>query len=385
MGSLYLRGDVWWVKYYKAGRPIRESTECRSDQEKLAKDFLKRREGDVASGRPVSPKAGKVRVAEILDDLVTNYKANGQRNLPNLERIVARLKAAFGHRRAHDLRTDDIQRYVVDRQAAPGPEEAGAANATINRELAALKRAFNLAVQGEKILRKPYIPMLAEHNIRTGFLGEIEYLALREALPAPLNHMLAFAYVYGWRKQEILGLTWARVDLRAGTVRLDPGTTKNREGRTVVLTEDLRALLGRLWEATRRLATERGTAIPWVFHRDGDPVKDFRGAWETACKTAGVPALLFHDLRRSAVRRMERVGVPRSVAMKLTGHKTEAVYRRYAIVSEADLSEASKKLSGAGVPGTIPGTIGHSGGRAEILSRGNSREGLVPGEGIEPS
>lgn len=358
MGSLYLRGNVWWMKYYRNGRPIRESTG--TDKETVAKHALKLREGDVAAGRPVSPKAGKVRVEELLDDLVTEYQANDRRSLDGVTRIVTRLKTAFGHRRAHDLTTADVQRYVVDRQTVPGPEEAGAANATINRELAALKRAFNLAVKGEKILRKPHVPMLAEHNIRTGFLGEIEYLALREALPAPLNHMLAFAYVYGWRKSEVLGLTWDRVDLRAGTVRLDPGTTKNRKGRTVVLTEDLRALLGRLWEATRRLATERGAAIPWVFHRDGDPVKDFRGAWETGCKTAGVPALLFHDLRRSAVRRMERAGVPRSVAMKLTGHKTEAVYLRYDIVSEADLSEASKKLSGAAVPGTIPGTIGHS-------------------------
>ena len=375
MGSLYLRGNVWWASYYRNGKQIRESTECRETQEKLAKDFLKRREGDVASGRPVSPAASKVRVEEILDDLLTDYQANDRRSLDGVTRIVTRLKTAFGHRRAHDLTTADVQRYVVSRQAAPEPEEAGAANATINRELAALKRAFNLAVQGEKILRKPYIPMLAEHNVRTGFLSEVDYLALHEALPTPLNHMLAFAFRYGWRKEELLSLTWDRVDLPAGTVRLDPGTTKNREGRVVVLTEDLNALLRRLWTETRALAERKGTPIPWVFHRNGRPVKDFRGAWDTACTKVGLAGRVFHDLRRTAVRGMERRGISRSVAMKLTGHKTEAIYRRYAIVSEQDLREAAHKLAGDPVADldsiTIPSTIGPESGRRESVHHAN--------------
>lgn len=195
MGSLYLRGDVWWVKYYKGGRPIRESTEFRSGQEKPARGFLKRREGDVASGRPVSPKAGKVRVEELLDDLVIDYRTNGRRSLEGVERIVKRLKAALGHRRAQDLTAAEVREYIARRQ------EEEAENATINRDLAALKRALNLGIKDEKILRRPYVPMLAEHNVRTGFLGEIEYLALREALPAPLNHVLAFAYAYGWKQE----------------------------------------------------------------------------------------------------------------------------------------------------------------------------------------
>ena len=96
---------------------------------------------------------------------------------------------------------------------------------------------------------------------------------------------------------------------------------------------------------TRRCERAQARIIPLVFHRSGRPIHSFRRSWKEACKKAGLPGLLFHDLRRSAVRNLERANVPRSVAMKLTGHKTESIYRRYAIVAEADLREAGVKLS----------------------------------------
>ena len=82
-----------------------------------------------------------------------------------------------------------------------------------------------------------------------------------------------------------------------------------------------------------------------MFHRNGKRIKTFRGAWKAACKAAGYPGRILHDMRRSAVRNMERAGLSRSVAMQLTGHKTEAVYRRYAITSEADLREGVERLN----------------------------------------
>jgi integrase len=252
-----------------------------------------------------------------------------------------------------------VRAYISRRQAEK------AANATINRELSALRRAFNVALADEKILRKPHFPMLAENNMRTGFIGVVEYLALHEALPAPLSHVLEFAFTYGWRKSEVLGLTWDRVDFQAGTVRLDPGTTKNREGRVVVLTDSLKVTFRKLWDDTRALAERKGVPIPWVFHRGGKPIRDMRGTWEKACTKVGLTGLKLHDLRRSAVRRMEQCGIPRSVAMKLTGHKTEAVYRRYAIVSEGDLADATRKLTGESVPVSIPGTVSGTVGRRE--------------------
>ena len=140
-------------------------------------------------------------------------------------------------------------------------------------------------------------------------------------------------------------LTWSQVDWNGGFLRLEPGTTKNQEGRAFPITPGLRVILERRKELTRRCERAQARIIPLVFHRSGRPIHSFRRSWKEACKKAGLPGLLFHDPRRSAVRNLERASVPRSVAMKLTGHQTESIYRRYAIVAEADLREAGVKLS----------------------------------------
>ena len=152
---------------------------------------------------------------------------------------------------------------------------------------------------------------------------------------------------------EVLTLRWSQVDFQAGVVRLEPGTTKNDEGRTLPFNAlpELAHLLRSQWDHAVSLELETGQAAPWVFvwndRRTIKPIhfKAFYRRWQTACTLAGVPQRIPHDFRRTAVRNFERAGVPRSVAMKLTGHKTEAVYRRYAIVCEADLMEGVKKLA----------------------------------------
>ena len=88
-----------------------------------------------------------------------------------------------------------------------------------------------------------------------------------------------------------------------------------------------------------------GRIIPWVFHRDGKPLKTFYKTWHRACRAAGVPGRIPHDLRRTAVRNLERAGVPRSAAMAMVGHKTESIYRRYAIVDEAMLKAGAERLA----------------------------------------
>ena len=225
-------------------------------------------------------------------------------------------------------------------------------------------RGATLAIHANKLMVRPHIPMLAEHNVRTGFFDRTLFEAVRAGLPADLRPIATFAYLTGWRiPSEILSLQWRQLDLQVGTVRLDPGTTKNRDGRLFPYgthLPELRQLLEAQRRKTTPLETAKGIICPWVFHRNGRRVRSFRGAWTNACAAAGCPQMIPHDFRHTAVRNLERAGVSRSVAMQLTGRKTEAVYRRYAIVSENDLGAGVEQL-GAFAAGTKAGTKGRTG------------------------
>ncbi len=237
--------------------------------------------------------------------------------------------------------------------------DEGASNATVNRELAALKRMLNLgAQQTPPIVDKvPHISMLEENNVRKGFFEHDEFLALKSCLPEYLKGFVTFGYKSGWRVSEITGLKWSNVDLEKRVVCLEIGTTKNKEGRTIYLDDELMGI----FNAQRQLQKGEKKIIPNVFpNRPGTgPIKDFRKAWKTACEDAGVPGRIFHDLRRTAVRNMVRSGIPERVAMMISGHKTRAVFERYNIVSEDDLMVAARKQEDylKNQLGTVSGTV----------------------------
>jgi integrase len=349
MGSIYKRGAVYWIKYYRNGVPMRESAE--SDKEKIAKDLLRKREGDIVRGVPVTPRTNRVTLSELLDDVLTDYRVNGRRSLDTITYYIeGHVRPFFGTRKAASITTADVRQYVAERQAA------NAANATINRELATPTRAYSLGLEAGSVTHKPVIKSLKEDNARKGFFEREQYEAVRANMPAPLKPVVAFLYLTGWRVySEVLPLQWRHVDFEGGTVRLDPGTTKNGEARVFPMTAELRRLLEAQRAYTDAVQREKGIICPHVFHRTGHPIRTFRRSWKTACKGAGCPGMIRHDLRRTAVRNLVRAGIPERVAMQMTGHKTRAVFERYNIVSEGDLSDAARRLDAAA--GTITGTI----------------------------
>jgi len=330
--------QVWWVQYRSAGRRIRESTGTRDKPE--AQRFLRRREGAAVDGKPITPRVEKIRVNELAQDLVNDYRANERPSIDRLHFALQRLLPFFGEMRAVQVSPAEVSKYVAQRQ------ESGMSNGTINRELVVLRRMFNLAQENEKLHRVPKVKTLREDNIRQGFFEDEAFQAVLKLLAPEVQPVVTFAYLTGWRVQsEVLPLTWAQVDFKGEEVRLEPGTTKNREGRTFPLFPELRALLDEQRAYTDHVQQERGIICPFVFHRDGEQIKTFRRAWSTACKKAGHPGRILHDFRRTAVRNMVRAGVPERVAMALTGHKTRSVFDRYNIVSEGDLREAGRKLT----------------------------------------
>src|SRR5262249_28754990 len=145
----------------------------------------------------------------------------------------------FGAMKAAKVGSDQIGSYIKMRQAAR------AANATINRSLALMRRAFNLARKATppKVGAVPYISMLAENNVRKGFFEHDHFIRIRTALPEEIRPVLTFAYYTGCRKGEILMLRWNQTDLAERLVKLESGETKNGEARTIPLAPELYEVL----------------------------------------------------------------------------------------------------------------------------------------------
>jgi integrase len=344
-GYCYQRGRIWWIRYSHRGKDYRES--AYSERERDAWRLLKERWKQIGRGRFVFGE-DKITMTELLEALELDYQNNRRRSLATLKWRLAPLRAAFGEDRGIDVTEAQIERYKAERLATKTRNGTGArttAPATINRELTVLKRAFSLAVRQKRLSTVPSIELLAEALPRQGYLEPDAFERVVRRLPADLHDFARFGYLSGWRKGEIGRLAWPDVDRVHGRIVLRRELSKNGEPRVLPLVGELAALVERRWAAREYQTASGPTALsPLVFHRGGRPVGSFRRPWATACTGAGVAGTLFHDLRRSAVRNMDRAGVSQSVAMALSGHRTASVYRRYRIVAEDDLREAVGRM-----------------------------------------
>ena len=342
MSSIYKRGNIYWIKYSRGGRRFRESSE--SKKQSVAKRLLRLREGQIAEGKFTDLEPERIRYEHLEKDFLNDYKINGRKSYKMVQYNLSHLRDYFGGMKAKNITAARVRAYVVWRKRQLTHYGRPPTNATINRELSALKRMFTLGSQAGRVRAVPYISKLEENNVRTGFFTHYEYLSLREALPDYLRPVVAFAYYTGMRKGEILKLQWPQVDLQRGTVRLEVGATKNNDARTVALPSDL-------WEELKHQRTIRdkkflGCKFVFFNHKTGKQIKDFRDAWETATHKVGLEGRLFHDFRRTGVRNLLRAGVPERVAMAISGHKTRTIFDRYNIVDEKDIREASEKVQG---------------------------------------
>ncbi len=359
-GHLYQRGAVWWVQYVVNGRRRWESTGTTRKSE--AATFLQTRLGHAAEGRPLPPRIDKIRYDDLATDLTLHYQTTGKRAAADVAKRLRPLTAFFTGWRAVDLDEAAITRYVAARQATVSRRGRPLANGTINRELSLLGTMLRLAARRRKVLHPPPITLLKEAAPRAGFFEADRFAAVRRRLRPDLQLAVDLAYTYGWRvRDEVLTLARRHVDLEAGTVRLDPGTTKNDDRRVVYLTPTLATAVAEHLTRVRALERTLGRIVPWVFahatdgplnpktgqrrYVAGDRVRDFRRAWRTACKRAGCPGMLRHDFRRTAVRNLVNDGTPEKVAMTITGHETRSVFDRYHIVAPEDLRAAAARIA----------------------------------------
>lgn len=367
---------TWMISYYQNGKKIRESTGLTDFQ--AARQLRNQRLGKIADGEVIDLKTNRITVSDLAKAVLTDYENNKKSSLPDVRaRWMLHIQPVLGHLRAIQITTDVLNNYINGRL------KEGAENATINREMAFLKRAFNLAYRHStprKVQSVPVFPTLEENPPRKGFIEADQYNVLRQNCNELwIRTMLALAFNFGFRRGELLGLKVRQFDEASRALSLDPGSTKNGEPREVVLTSECFELVKAcvddkkpddfiLTRKTRKGITE---------------VKDLRVAWWKLCVKSGVGemhcpkcstvskqyrhrcakvvatvgdkpilcktelkyrGLILHDNRRSAVRRMVRSGIPEKVAQTISGHLSRSVFERYNIVSGSDLRDAARKL-----------------------------------------
>jgi integrase len=338
---------TWWIQYSVHGRRIREN--AHTTKETDAVKLLKQKIGEAGIGKAVGPQVDKTTVGDLFKMLENDYASNSRRSAGRMLIACAHLSAYFDDTsKARDISVDRITAFQAHRLAEK------AKPSTVNYECAMLRRAFRLAVRAGRVAVRPEFDMLHVSNTRKGFFEPDQFRAVLKHLPEHLRPVAMVAYATGWRtKSELLTRQWRHVDFTNSWLRLDPNESKSGEPRMFPLTPELRAILEDQRDYVSNIERSTGSIIPWVFVNPlgqgravaGARVRDFRAAWANACRDAGVPGMLVHDLRRTAVRNLERATVSRSAAMQMTGHRTEAVFRRYAITDSGVLKEAAGKLA----------------------------------------
>ena len=367
-GSVYLpkHSRFFMVKYYADSRPRHESSH--STDRRVAEKLLARRLQEVAAGEVLTPDVRRVRIDDCVEALLAKHRQDGRKSAEHAaNRWKKDLAPHFGGMRAVRLTVDHFARYKTEKLAQ------GYKPATVNRGLQLVRAALHLAVRHRKLNSMPCpIEMLAEKNVRRGFLSEADHDKLRAACAKHglwLVGLLETALTYGWRRAEVNNLKCGQIDLFGkGSVRLNPHETKNDAARIVPLADNLRPIISALMVGKK--------PGDYLFTKEnGQRIKNFALRWHAACIEAGLGrfeckkcdsilkgnrcltcnrrvgrrrrryvGLLYHDLRRSGARNLLRFGVPEVVAMKITGHKTRSMFDRYCIVAEDDLSKALDKL-----------------------------------------
>jgi integrase len=263
------------------------------------------------------------------------------KTIKDIERACRDLEKVFGPMLIKDIKpamVEDYQRRRLQEATRHGKPRS---TANVNRTFMVLKRMFNLAVREEFAEKNSCwkVKMLAENNARDRILSAEELDRLLGYLPRHAALVLHFAYLTGMRAGEIFNLTWDKVNIVNRTLRLSAEDTKTKEPRVIYIND---MALNILSEAGK----VRGLGHNQVFTYKGRPIKGIRTAFLKACRRAGLENFRFHDLRHTFNTNMRKAGVDQSVIMKLTGHKTPAMFHRYNTVDTADAKEAYRKLEG---------------------------------------
>jgi integrase len=375
MATIYKREKadgtfVYWTKFRRDGQLIRQNTG--TDNRQKAEKFLRNQLNAVDEGVAPDVDVRRVTYVQIREELVRHYQTTQCREEGEYSKRLAHLDEFFSHHRAAAIAGAEITKYVEFRQGqlvhrSNGPATPPA-NATINRELLVLSKMLNLAHENRRLVHVPKITTLKEAKPREGFVNDTQFERIRKNLDADLQVVAVLGYTYGMRISEVLGLDWTHVDFAAREIRLVD--TKNEDPRVLtfdagdeveVLLHEQRARVAANVEAfpDHKIPACVFPMLPGIAGVPQSLVGRRRGGierpWASATKAAGLAGILFHDLRRSAVRNLINSGVSQQVAQKISGHRSADVFSRYNIVAADDKRDAMRKVREARQAGVLAG------------------------------
>lgn len=272
--------------------------------------------------------------------------------------VEAHLIPFFGGRLLSDIRPQEVEAFRSQRKKANGTP---ASVQTINHDHIALKHCFNVAIRRGLLQSNPAskVPLPNPHNERDRVLTNEEWERLYRAAKPHLKPVLLTAYQLGQRFSEIVGLTWDRVDVKRGFITLRSLDTKTKTARQVPMTPDVKMTF-------QRLARTRSLATRHVFTYKGHPLQRVSRSFKTALVEAGINDFRFHDLRHCASTNLRRAGVDTATAMKIVGHKSEKMWKRYNAIEERDLTQAAQKVHKY-LQENTPGTLSDGAGEYQTV------------------
>lgn len=335
------------LHYYVNGKRKRERI---GPDRRLAEMVLKKRKVEIAEGKFLERRKPMTTTFDELADAYLKYAKGNKRSWDRDATSLRKLSGVFGGKRLAEITPAAVERYKSGRLASVTIYGRHPRPATVNPELACLKEMFNVERKGLIELKggvpaeNPVsaIKFLDEQNVRDRVLTPEEFARMLDASPDYLKSVLRCAYYTGMWKGEILGLTWDRVDLKGGFIRLKEVDTKTGERRSIPIGQELREVLQSLPLAL----DSQGSRVPYVFTRRGQPIKSVREVCGRVCHDVGLTDVVFHDLRHTATTNLRRAGVDALTAMKITGHKTMAVFKRYNTIDEPDLVAGQQRVDG---------------------------------------
>lgn len=310
------------------GETIQEST--KSELRSVAEEMLRKKLEQSSQGFPLA-EMKRWRYEDAREALLEDYRDKGCRSLLKYKSklpwgLAQHIDPFFKGRLMKSIDTTLLHAFK-NRML-----KEGLGNASVNRLLALVRRMLNIARRDGKLVFVPFVPMLKEENVRTGFVEPDEFAEVLAHLPEHLHAIALFMYQTGCRSGAAKKIQWSQVEEKDEKlyVRLEGAQTKNKEPLVLRITTELADLLRKRFRVGQLFDS-----------------RNLRKEWETARKKAGFPSLIIHDMRRSGARNLIAAGVDEAVVMKIGGWKTRSVFLRYNIVSTKNLDAATVKLEAA--------------------------------------